>query len=343
MRAGRSTGLGLLGLAALLVLLWLGGRDALDSIASADPVYLALAFGTTVAVTAVSSWRWAVLTGLFVGGGYGPLLPFYRSLVLSRAAGLFIPQGASDFALRPLLHRVSAGGPASSSFAGVTVERVADGTLVIAAGVPAALYVLGPLGETGHWGVLAAALGVWALCFAFLGQRALRWTAGAAEALACGADGDGLKQRTKGLLSKAGASLREASGHNVALRHAAALSVLRYVLISLQFTLIAYALDLDDVGVLQVVAALPLAQLGAIVAVTPGGIGFVEGGFFGSLDLMEVSGESVATFLVGQRVLISVFILTLGAVALASALLKPNRHRLDAADVGQTEEGQRPA
>ena len=311
--------LGILGLTALLALLWLGGEDALDSLVSADAVSVGLAFATTLGLTTVSSWRWALLTGLFGGRESGSFFPYYRSFILSRAAGLFVPQGASDFGLRPLIHRASAGGTVSSSLGGVTVERIADATLVFATGVPASLYILGQLGDAAHWGLLTLALVSWTLCFALLGKRVLLWLARTAESFGGGTDDRSWTGPRAGrLFVRLASSLTEAAKNETALRRAAGLSALRYLLIALQFTLVARALGLEGLSMIQVVAALPMAQLGAMVAITPGGIGFVEGGFFGGLELMDVPGNSVTAFLVGQRVLINVFILALAAVALAS-------------------------
>jgi uncharacterized membrane protein YbhN (UPF0104 family) len=56
-------------------------------------------------------------------------------------------------------------------------------------------------------------------------------------------------------------------------------TVVRYGLICVLFTLVARALGLAEIGMVEILGAVPGAQLGAILSVTPGAIGFLEGGF----------------------------------------------------------------
>jgi uncharacterized protein (TIRG00374 family) len=314
----RQLAFGSLGLVALVVILYTGGQDALDSLASSIPGYLAMAFVTTVCVTVVSAWRWAILTDRLMGEKVCSFLVYYRSYILARAAGIFVPQGASDFALRPVLHRISSRSGITNALTGVAFERVADVSLIPAVAIPATLFLTGAVDATVLWWFYLAALALWAVLFVTLGPTLVRSSAAVVAAATRVLQMGGLwlapANRATKIMSE---SMVRVAEQRTVLGQVAALSLLRYVLIGLQFLLVAYALDLDGIGAVEMAAALPSAQLGAMFAITPAGLGFVEGGFFGALQLMEVATGSITAFLVGQRVLVSLFTLVPAMLFLA--------------------------
>jgi uncharacterized membrane protein YbhN (UPF0104 family) len=122
--------------------------------------------------------------------------------------------------------------------------------------------------------------------------------------------------------AKVAKSLSVAARDSAVLRRISAITVMRYGLISVEFTLIARALGLKEIGFLEILVALPVAQTGLLIAVTPGGLGFLEGGFWGAFKAMNLAPEAISTFLVGQRVLNGLFILVLAASSFVSRLMK---------------------
>ncbi len=62
-----------------------------------------------------------------------------------------------------------------------------------------------------------------------------------------------------------------------------------------------------DIPLPAILASLPIVRLSAIAAVTPGGLGIVEGGWFITLSLAGVSGVDMSTFLIARRVYWMIF------------------------------------
>lgn len=56
-----------------------------------------------------------------------------------------------------------------------------------------------------------------------------------------------------------------------------------------------------DIGVLEILAVTPLAQLSALMGFTPGGLGIQEVGWAGGLQLVGVGSAAIVVFIVAQR------------------------------------------
>jgi uncharacterized membrane protein YbhN (UPF0104 family) len=70
---------------------------------------------------------------------------------------------------------------------------------------------------------------------------------------------------------------------------------------------------------------IPIAQLGLLLAVTPGALGALEAGWLGVLLLAGLPRQDIATFLIGQRAALFVFIFVLGAISYLGSLVFPFR------------------
>jgi uncharacterized membrane protein YbhN (UPF0104 family) len=103
-------------------------------------------------------------------------------------------------------------------------------------------------------------------------------------------------------------------------------TVLRYLLMVLRFAAVSVALDVA-VPSLLVFVGIPIAQLGLLLAVTPGALGALEAGWLGVLVLGGLPRQDIVAFLVGQRAALFVFTLALGLASYVGGLVVPVRQR----------------
>ena len=85
------------------------------------------------------------------------------------------------------------------------------------------------------------------------------------------------------------------------------LTLLRFLFLVLRLYLLNESLDLG-IPVALFVAGIPIAQLTLALALTPGALGFLEGGWYAVLTLGGVAEIERSAFLIGQRAYWSIFI-----------------------------------
>lgn len=83
-----------------------------------------------------------------------------------------------------------------------------------------------------------------------------------------------------------------------------------------------------------------LAQLGMVIGITPGGLGFVEAGWAGGLHFFEITPPLIAQFLVVQRFLILVTVLFLALSVIIIERINMYRLKIPASKVNETEKEQ---
>jgi len=85
---------------------------------------------------------------------------------------------------------------------------------------------------------------------------------------------------------------------------------IKYIFLSLRFYFIGQALGIQF-PLVESFLFLPLIQLSGLVNVTPAGLGVVEMGTYGALLLMGIPRSQILIFVIGQRVLLSLMLLSL--------------------------------
>jgi uncharacterized membrane protein YbhN (UPF0104 family) len=117
------------------------------------------------------------------------------------------------------------------------------------------------------------------------------------------------------------------------------MTVLRYALMAARFAAVSQAVGIN-VPPLLIFVGIPIAQLGLLLAVTPGALGAMEAGWLGVLLLAGLPRPEIATFLIAQRTALTVFISSLGALSWVGSVVfpfrgddgRPTRGRLGTAD-----------
>lgn len=306
-----------LGLVLLVALLLFAGSDALRAFRSMSPAWTVLVLAVTLVLTGITAYRWRALTAALAEGeptGFGG---YYAALMVGRATGLVIPPSAGDFFARPLIHRLLGEGTVSAGLAAVTVERLLDGTLLLAFGPPALAYLLGHVSAETVISLFAVVAALWiGMVLALAGPvaRVLGHWVGRLTAVA--------EQRRPRLLSALNRVLGMLQGLDAATRSprllfaVAGMTLIRYMFINLQFLVVARSLSLPSIGVVEVLVAVPAAQVASLLAVTPGAVGFIEGGFWGAFALLGIPRSETLGFIVGQRLLLGAMVVLLASISM---------------------------
>lgn len=258
--------------------------------------WLALGFmGCAVAHLAVAA-RWKLLTEA-TGGNRLSLWAYLHSLLVTRFLAQFAPSLAMDLVGRGVALRAAGSergiGHATSM---VVLERIFD--LVLPA------LLLG-------WAVSLRSFGLEAVALPLL-------LGGIALFVVCAIPGLGPLARLaitvySRLTRKAAGSFPVRVTPRLSFT-VASLSVARFAAVVLQFAGVGAGIGLA-LSWTEWATATPLAQLTALVGVTPGGLGVVEAGWWAGLAWVGVGRAATALFLLAQRTALITF---LGALALAT-------------------------
>jgi hypothetical protein len=250
---------------------------------------------------AVTARRWQLLSEAMSGSRL-PYGVYFHHLAATRVIGQFLPLLLVDLVGRSASLR-AAGSRAGLGrlLAPLVLERMLD--LVL----PAVLlgWVLATIAagasDTGAWASLAIVVAVFALCSVPL----LRPTAALALAM--------WSRARKWLRRPAIAEEPPAIDRALAAR-VTGWSLARFAAITLQYWGSGAALGVA-LPALVLLRATPLAQLAALVGITPGALGIQEGGWSAALSGLGVTAGDIAVFVLATR---AAMIVNFSVIALAS-------------------------
>ena len=240
--------------------------------------------------------RWRMLAAGTAGGGRTPLARYMRHFLLGRVLGFVLPAEATDVGVRAVALRRSERLSLAGAAYTVIVDRLLDLVLILWLMVPALLHLAGTL-DRGP-AILMGVLGILGTpCL--VGRRHGRVLAGLARLYARMVR---LLRRVPGL---GAVHVPELDGRSGALRNGVAvrvyaLSVVKLAMVIARFYFVAMAVRVPVTPALALVAV-PLAQAAALAAVTPGGLGILEAGWYGILVWAGVPSEETVLLVVGWR------------------------------------------
>jgi uncharacterized membrane protein YbhN (UPF0104 family) len=313
----------LVGLGALV---WLN-REALGTVlARVDlrPVLLLppLLFLVQVIVTALR-------TVILLGKGAGrDLRGCVACHIVAQVSNQFVPSGAGDFVLKGACLARRLKRPYRRIAGVVLVDRVFD-ALLAAAVAPATLLVLsGPLSPVEGLGLAAAIV----IVLPAVLHGVLHPALSGVQSLAAGREG-----RIATLASGLTTLYRERRG---ALGAAYAVTLLRFIVMAGGLALLHRLMFGGDLWMTVILIA-PVSQLALLLPVAPGGLGVVEGAWYGALTMAGAESGAAFAFALAVRVYIVIGTLTAGTLAVAThgAALWRNSRR-DAAARLEYDEGE---
>lgn len=301
------------GLALFLGLVWYGGTSDLSRVLQADPIWLVGAFVSTVFITVFWARRWGLLasklSGLSTVSGWW----YYHCLILSRAVSLFVPESVGGLGTGTLSLRFSQGVPVTIGLYSLVLDRLFDLLTALTLAVPALLFVLGiwPAAPSCALYVLTLAL-LWVILevryrtIAIFLLKNYSWLI----TLVSGIPVVGSRFQPLDICQEELQSLLTAQdGRKLYFNNLGKLLsvVLRWYCLALAFRL--------PVSFAWILFGTSLVQVSRIFGFTPGSLGVLEAGWYAVLSLGGVDGPLITAFLIGQRVLISAFVLILSAAS----------------------------
>lgn len=310
-----------IGLLLFGLLIWYGGTSELAGLLEADPFYITVAFLVTLVITIVSAARWKVLVDELGSEKACTLRECYHYLILSRATSLILPPTISDFGVRTISLRLAHDFSAPMGLYSVLLDRLFDLLNLLLVGLPATLFFSRLWPTSWSYALVILMLsGFWAIFEMRHKEIVTHLIRGYLWLL-----------RTLSRLpivgSRWGAGWRGDSGVDRPFVGMETRKLYRYTLIksllaALRIYLLALAFHLR-IPFAWMFFGMAVVQLGVILSITPGGLGFVEMGWYAILTLAGLETPLVVAFLVGRRVLTALFLVVLALASQVTMRLKP--------------------
>jgi uncharacterized protein (TIRG00374 family) len=319
------TALGLVGVAIFAVILYLGGTETLSQVVHGDPLYLLAALLAIGGVTLTSALRWRLLVSTLTRRPTLPVHLIYHYNIIGRVISLFAPRGVGDFAGRPLALRTGRGASLGMALYSTLLDRLFDYILLMLMTVPALLYV-------GHLVSLevGVALAVFLVVVSFFVittcfGKIVRWFTAFVDRLAAW----GGKVPVVGRLIPQDKldRMRQLDGLQIdhwTTSRVYLLTILQTTMATFRSYFVARALGLRLPFILLMMAA-PVAQLGQILAFTPGALGIRELSWFGVLQTTGIPRDDLIVFLVGHRAYVYLSVLALALISQLIVTIWPRR------------------
>lgn len=304
-----------LGIALFVLVLWLGGEEMLAALREAALAPLALAFVISLLLYPLAAWRWAAITNHLAGEQVASYALFLKMRAMFAAGGLLAPRELVEFGGRTLWLVRNCGQPMTRAVKGVFIDRICD----------IVLSLIALAGALGYWllgleAALSAGLMIGATCASVL---LLPWlfhmiaiNLGRLSALF------ERLERLK-LLGAFVAKLKSAVTLEPRIwRMALFLSLLKWTVLVARAVLLAMAVKLT-LSPFVLINASPIGQLANVIAITPGGFGIYELGWFGILVYAGGGVAAASAFVVLLR--LSVFF----SIFAMAPLMGVGRQRLE--------------
>jgi uncharacterized protein (TIRG00374 family) len=322
-----SWAINLAGVLAFGLVLYLGGGEAWEQIVQGDWRYVLAALAVTLLWNVVAALRWSLIANQVAGSKICDFRYIFTYHMIGMLAGQVVPITIGMLGARPvalsLSQQVSLGRSALSVF----LDKLFDLVLALLLVSPVALFLVGWIGRPLALGVMGGLAAIGAVIIGWRYEQAVRFVgqlgARLAQPLArVPVIGRRLVRRLPKQLDRL--SSETFVDNRVALQ-AFLLTLVMYGLLSARLFFIAQALRLDIPWYLLTMG-IAVTQLALVFSVTPGSLGFLEGGWAAVLGLAGLTLDQFTTFVIGRRAFVLVF--TLAGMLLAFAVVRESPARL---------------
>jgi uncharacterized protein (TIRG00374 family) len=301
----------LLGILAFGLILYLGGIEAWQQIIQADWRFVLGAFLATLLWNLVAAYRWSLIANQVIDFPEPcPYRYYFTYQMIGMLTGQVLPITVGMLGGRPVALSLSRGVSLKRSALSVFVDKLFDLILAVLLVVPVALFLANGINRTLALGLMASIVVIGAMIIGLRYEPAMRLLGSVASRGARVLSHLPIVgQKLAGRLPQQVDSLASQSllPSRLALQ-AFLLTVLNYALLSIRLVFIAEALHLDIPWYLLAMGVC-VTQLALIFSVTPGSLGFLEGGWGAVLGLAGLSLEQFTTFVIGRRAFVLVFTL----------------------------------
>lgn len=305
-----SWAINLAGILAFGLILWLGGIEAWRQIVQGDWRYVLAALGVTLLWNLVAAFRWSLIANRVVGAKICAYRYFFTYQMLGMLTGQVVPITIGMLGARPvalsLSQQVSLGRSALSVF----MDKLFDLVLALLLVIPVALFLVGWIERPLAFGIMGCVVVVAALLIGWQYEQAIRFfgqlgTRFAGPLARVPVIGRRLVRRLPGQLDRLSS---ETFVENRVALQAFLLTLVMYGLLSARLFFIAQALRLEIPWYLLAMG-IAVTQLALVFSITPGSLGFLEGGWAAVLGLAGLTLDQFTTFVIGRRAFVLVFTL----------------------------------
>lgn len=294
--------LSILGLVIFGFVLYMGGIEALKKVVRADPLYFGCVFVCTGIVVFLSSLRWGMITNSLERRRICSFRDYFHYQIISRAVSLVAGRNVGDFGARPVVMRVSGSISMGKALFSSIADKFFDLWFVFLCLIPVLLYSTKIVYFPGLAGMLLVSVTVGSAVAVFKYYSLLavfmRFIATSARKLSrlplLG------KLMSEKMLEKINYIHGDLDKEKSIALKAQSLTLLKYLGMIFRAYFISKALGLH-VPFWAWLIAVPIAQATALVAITPGGLGILEMGWYGGLLLVGVKDPEITAFVIGQR------------------------------------------
>jgi uncharacterized protein (TIRG00374 family) len=323
-----SWAINLSGILAFALILYLGGVEAWQQMLTADWRYVLAALAVTLVWNLIAAYRWALIAGQVSDEAAAcPFRYFFTYHMIGMLTGQVLPITVGMLGGRPVALSLSRGVPLKQAAISVFLDKLFDLILALLLVVPVALYLVHSIGLALALGLMAGLVAIGAVLIALKYEPAVRWLGRVASRLArplahVPVIGRRLAGRLPQQLDRLAA---ESFLPNRSAVQVLALTLVMYALLSARLYYISQALHLA-IPWYVLAMSVCVTQLTLIFSVTPGSLGFLEGGWGAVFSLAGLSLEQFTFFVIGRRALFLIF--TLFTTLLAFAWIRESPARL---------------
>ncbi|MFC2030285.1 lysylphosphatidylglycerol synthase transmembrane domain-containing protein [Chloroflexota bacterium] len=293
------------------LILYFGGVEAWQQITQADWQYVLAAFAITLLGNMAAAFRWSLIAEVVIDAPEPtPYRYYFTYQMIGMLIGQVVPTTVGMLGGRPTALSLSRGIPFRRAALSVVIDKAFDLYLALLLAGPVALFLVGWLNLPLTLALMGAMVIIGGLLLGWRYEQGTRHLARITSRLAAvmarvPVIGRGMLRRLSERLDRLA---RESVMSNRLAVQAYLVTLVVYGLLSMRLFLIAQALQLEIPAYLLVMG-LCITQLAVVFAVTPGSLGFLEGGWAAVFTLAGLSREQFFVFVIGRRAFVLVFTL----------------------------------
>jgi len=317
----------LVGILVFALILYLGGVEAWRRIIQSDWRYLLAGLVATLVWNLIAAYRWLLIADAVTEGNPGPRYRYYFTYhMLGMAIGQLVPISVGMLGGRPVALSLSGTVSLRRAVLSVLLDKFFDLILALLLLVPVACFLVDWISLPLALGLMAAVVIFGAILIGWQYERMMHWLA--RVGLRLSRPLVRLPFVGRRLMSRLPQQLERLANETFVTNRRAVqlfgLTLVLYTLLAVRLMLVALALRLAVPWYLLLMGV-AVTQFTLIFSVTPGSLGFLEGGWAfvfglgGQMDLYTV-------FVIGRRAFVLIY--TLLCTLLAFAWIRESPARL---------------